>query len=83
MRKPLNVLNTKENYTVIEVKNLYKTLIAIIMIICFTFCSILVLPILLAFHYDAFGWRCFSKFWDSLKVLYTKEFVEDIKRCID
>lgn len=53
------------------------------MIAIFTIYSILVLPILLAFYYDAFGWKCFSKFWDSFKSLYTKEFVEDIKRCID
>lgn len=53
------------------------------MIAEFTICSILTLPILLVFYYDAFGWKCFSKFWKALKVLYTKEFVEDIKRCID
>lgn len=83
MRRLLNVLNMKEDYTVIKFKNIYRTFIAILMIAIFTICSILILPILLAFYYDAFGWKCFSKFWDSFKSLYTKEFVEDIKRCID
>lgn len=62
MRRLLNVLNMKEDYTVIKFKNIYRTFIAILMIAIFTICSILVLPILLAFYYDAFGWKCFQNF---------------------